>query len=304
MATMNPGRKNRVFEFSNYWSERLEFLDVHYHANVDQFKRRYNAVEAGEMYRNLKGGVVLKNHLGSCATLASLAQSFDLPVFGSIVLNDISGGLKVQPIKNALCQYEFKHKGRMLVHLPTIVPNKHKSKLIRSYTNKQVIDFVNKPIKITGDDDKLLESVKDIIKFAADHDIVISTGHATKHEVYTLVDYINSINQNVRVMLNQPANPITGLSAKELREFDELDWLYTEQTALTLLLGYQSFEDFADIITNQKNVVYSSDLGQVSQIDIPAWRKQSATWFKAIGLTKERVRDISLETPLKMLDPD
>lgn len=304
MAIVNPGRESSMSEFSSYWNERLEFLDVHYHIDVDQFKRRYNVIQAGEMYQKLKGGVVLKNHLGSSASLASLAQSFDLPVFGSTVLNDISGGLSVQPIKNALCQYEFKLKGRMLVHLPTIVPNKHKSKLTRSYTNEQVVEFATRPIKITDDDGNLLDSVKDIIEFAENQSIVISTGHATKHEIFALVEYIYGHGKKIKLMLNQPANPITCLSAKELRQFEEFDWLYTEQTALTFLLGYQSAEDFSDVVTNQKNVVYSSDLGQISQIDIPKWRTQSATWFKNIGLTESRVREISLETPLKMLDPD
>lgn len=291
-------------EFFDYWNGRLEFLDVHYHVDADQFKRRYNAVQAGEIYRKLKGGVVLKNHLGNCASLASLAQSFDLPVFGSTVLNDISGGLSIQPIKNALCQYDFKHKGRMLVHFPTIVPNKHKSKLIRSYANEHVVEFANRPIAITNDDGKLLDSVKKIIEFAADHNIVISTGHASKNEIYTLVDYVDACNSDVRVMLNQPANPITGISAKELRQFNELDWLYSEQTALTLLLGYQSFDDFSDVVANQKNLIYSSDLGQVSQMDIQEWRSQSEIWFKTIELTKSRVKEISLTTQLKMLSPD
>jgi len=78
-----------------------------------------------------------------------------------------------------------------------------------------------------------------------------------------------------RLMLNQPANPMTGLDAADLKALAGESWLFIEQTALTYLLGYQSWDDFAAVLKEVPNVVYSSDLGQTTQIDLDEWRSAS-----------------------------
>ena len=101
--------------------------------------------------------------------------------------------------------------------------------------------------------------VKSLIDFAQDHAVVISTGHASKEEIYRLIEYIDQHAPNCRLMLNQPADPITGMTAADLQALGCHDWLYVEQTALTVLLGYQSYDDFAQVMHHLPNLVYSSD---------------------------------------------
>lgn len=290
-------------QFIEHWNKNLEFLDVHYHASPDSYQRRYNVNEAGKIFASLSGGCVLKNHLGSSTALASLAQEMQLPVFGSVVLNDIAGGLSVKSVQQALCQYYFPHSGRLLIHLPTVVRSAHNSVMNRKVANNAVQKFANKPQKITNGHQELLPETKELVAFAQNNNVVISTGHASKQEVYALIEYIDKTGGGCRLMLNQPANPITGMTAEELFALGSHEWLFIEQTALTVLLGYQSFEDFSFVISKLPNLVYSSDLGQQCQIDIPEWLKKTQSWFRQIGVSDARKKEICLDNPLKMLAP-
>ncbi len=80
-----------------------------------------------------------------------------------------------------------------------------------------------------------------------------------------------------------------------------MDWLFIEQTALTFLLGYQTQVNFFDVLTCCNNVIYSSDLGQTSQIDVEDWRMISKSWFEQASLPESRVEEIALDNPLSML---
>lgn len=67
-----------------------------------------------------------------------------------------------------------------------------------------------------------------------------------------------------------------------------------EQTALTYLLGYQSWDDFAATLKKVPNLIYSSDLGQLSQMDIGAWWTTSCQWFAQASINAERIDAICL----------
>lgn len=193
----------------------LNFIDIHYHVNPDSYRRRYNSIKAGKIYKDLKGMVVLKNHLGSSVAIAETAYLENLPVLGSLVLNKIAGETWKTIIQQNLCMY-------------------------------------------------------------------------------------NKIGVN-KLLLNQPANPIVGLIANDLRQLSKYKFIYFEQTALTYLLNYQNYQDFVDVIANIPNVIYSSDLGQTSQMDIQEWLINSHKWFRNAQLSETRIQDITLNNPLKLL---
>ncbi|EGH16147.1 hypothetical protein Pgy4_23998 [Pseudomonas savastanoi pv. glycinea str. race 4] len=77
--------------------------------------------------------------------------------------------------------------------------------------------------------------------------------------------------------------------------------VYIEQTALTYLLGYQDRQDFTKVLNHVPNVVYSSDLGQTSQVDVHEWLSMSGQWFDAFGLSCERRAEMTLLNPQRML---
>ncbi|WP_248797771.1 DUF6282 family protein [Pseudomonas sp. MWU13-2105] len=278
---------------------QARFIDVHYHAGPDAYLRRHSALQAGSHYAAQEGWVVLKNHLGCTAAQAWEAREQGLPVSGSIVLNEIAGGLDWRVVERSLCQHGALDL-RFIVHLPTVTGRSHTSRLARTLSHPILSERPVQPLTVSDDSGQLSAATLDLLRMSRDYPVVISSGHANRQEVLRLVDAAERL-QVPRLMLNQPANPLTGMSAADLRALGDLPWLYIEQTALTYLLGYQDEEDFAQVLRDLPRVVYSSDLGQTSQPDIRQWRDLSRQWFQAFALGPERIAAISHAWPLQML---
>ena len=77
--------------------------------------------------------------------------------------------------------------------------------------------------------------------------------------------------------------------------------MYAEQTALPYLLGYQDWDDFAAVLAKVPRALYSSDLGQTSQMDIGEWTTRSRDWFEKAGLDEGRITEVVRDAPLRML---
>ena len=278
----------------------LNFLDIHYHTNPDLYYRFYDALTAGQLYQKLQGAVVLKSHLGSTALQATMAQQQGLPVFPSLVLNKIAGGIHYRNIIRALTEYHPIIPSKLIVHFPTITGRKHESKLRRKKIQESLYAVASEP-EVISEKGKLKPEVIDILKMANDYPIVLSSGHASKQEVYELIEACFQLNVST-LLLNQPANPLTGFSAEELTKIAHTTpFLWIEQTALTYLLGYQSLQDFIQVLCNVENVIYSSDLGQVSQLNVDQWVECSKQWFSDFKIPNKRKEAICLINPLKLL---
>ncbi|MFH8337639.1 DUF6282 family protein [Streptomyces sp. AM6-12] len=279
---------------------RAAFVDVHYHVGPDAYVRRHTAASAGEQYARLGGWVVLKNHLGSTAAQAWEARQQGLPVSGSIVLNDIAGGLDRRAVEQAVVQHGEDSGLRLIVHLPTVTGRTHTSRLARTPAHPLLARDGLRPLTVTDADGALKAEVREILRMARDLPVVISTGHADGREVALLVE--EAVRLGVpRLMLNQPANPMTGLSCADLLDIASAEPVWAEQTALTYLLGYQDWDDFSAVLARVPRVVYSSDLGQTSQMDIGEWTAQSRDWFGKAGLDEARITEVVRDAPLRML---
>lgn len=104
-----------------------------------------------------------------------------------------------------------------------------------------------------------------------------------------------------RLLLNQPANPITGLKAYDLEKLSENKFLYFEQTYLTYTIGYQTKSDVFYVLEKIPNTIYSSDLGQTTQIDIMQWISLSEEIFIKAKVSLQRKKEITIKNPLKLL---
>ena len=236
-------------------------VDIHYHANPDTYTRKYSARRAGEVYKDLRGAVVFKSHLGDTTTAAVCCRDQALPVFGSTGLNAIAGGISIAGIARALAVHKtHEQAGRLIVDLPTVVETDHVPLVKRAYANSISERFSQSAEPIFDANNRLTSKVLELLDFCAEQDVVISSGHANKAEIHALIEACAN-RSGIRLLLNQPANPITGMSAKDLADLGDQDWLFVEQTALTYLLGYQDDADFHAVLNNVPNLIYSSDLG-------------------------------------------
>lgn len=279
---------------------KFKFIDIHYHANPDLYTRRWNAMEAGTLYQSLNGAVVLKCHTGSTSIQATLLQEMGLPVLPSLVLNHIGGGINYRVVIHALSEYQPQIASKMIVHFPTITGRKIQSKLSRQLTHNDLEKYTQKGETLFSSKQELRKEAIDILKMTKDYPIVLSSGHASREEVYRLIDACNQYNVP-SLLLNQPANPLTGLKFSELSELVKNEWLWVEQTALTFILGHQDKQDFSQVLTHLPRVVYSSDLGQPNQMDIPDWFNFSKKIFHELDLSEKREEELFLTNAIKLL---
>ncbi|HAT1796518.1 TPA: hypothetical protein JBL19_08475 [Legionella pneumophila] len=280
--------------------KKLKFIDIHYHATPDLYIRRRNAIEAGRLYHSLYGAVVLKSHIGSTGVQATIGQEMGLPVFPSVVLNHINGGINYRAIIRALSEYQPLFSGKMIVDFPTITGRKFQSKLSRKLTHDNLKQYTQQLETLFGSKQQLRKEVIDILKMARDYPIVLTSGHASRDEIYRLIDACNQYDVP-SLLLSQPSNPLTGLKFPELNELLKNEWLWVEQTALTFILGHQDKQDFSQVLTHLPRVIYSSDLGQPSQMDIPEWLHFSKRIFHELDLSEKRKEELLLSNAIALL---
>jgi hypothetical protein len=278
----------------------FQFIDIHFHCSPDIYSRRYSPIEAAQEYQLLNGAVVLRNHLGSTVTQATLLQELGYSVFPSISLNHISGGIDPRVVVRAIAQYDPIIPSKIIVDLPTITGRSHRSKLARSIKYPNLSSYTLKSETIFSSDNKLKKEVIDLLKLSCDYPIIISSGHASKEEVFELIEA--GLKYNISsLLLNQPSNPLTGLKVDDLRLLSTVPFLWIEQTALTYLLDYQDTSDFENLLLDIPNLIYSSDLGQTTQMPVNAWFEKTTDWFNELKISSLRRNQICLENPSKML---
>ncbi|PJE08541.1 MAG: hypothetical protein CK430_12245 [Legionella sp.] len=278
----------------------FKFIDIHYHASPDLYIRRFDAIETGRQYQSLGGAVVLKSHVGATSVQATLAQAQGLPVFPSVVLNQLAGGIDYRVIMRALAEYQPQIPTKLIVDFPTLTGRKYQSKLERQLSHEYLSSHSLASETLFDSHHQLKKKVIDILKMAADYPIVLSTGHASKEEINCLIDAC--LQHQVRtLLLNQPANPLSGLKANDLKDLAKHSFVWIEQTALTYLLGYQTKEDMVKVLSELPRVIYSSDLGQPNQMNISAWLEYSSALFNEINLTSVRQEKLWRTNALELL---
>lgn len=279
----------------------LEFIDIHYHASPDLYSRKYSFLEAAKLYHENNGGVVFRSHLGATSIQATIAQNYGYSVFPSINLNNINGGISYKSVLRALYEYQPIYPSKIIVDLPTLTNTKHKSKLTRNAVYPNLLPIINKPESIYSSN-KIKQSLINILKLSKDYPIVLSTGHCNYNEVMDIINLGEKFNIPT-LLLNQPHNPMTGMSNHNLINIaTSYPFVFIEQTALTYLLGYQDDLNFAESLQVIPNLIYSSDLGQVSQPDINQWLSKTNIWFKKFNLNNTPRKDeICLANPLKLI---
>lgn len=276
------------------------FIDIHYHASPDLYERRWHALAAGQIYQKLHGAVFLTSHLGATSIQASLAQKLGLPVFPSLVLNHFAGGINYRVILHALNEYQPVSAAKMLVHFPTLTGRRYTSKLARQLVQPDLSQYSQHPETLFNKQQTLRKNAIDILKMAADYPIVLTTGHASREEVYSLIDACITYNVPA-LLLNQPAHPLVNLNAAALNELTKNEFVWVEQTALTYLLGHQDKDDLAAVLTTTPRVIYSSDLGQTNQMDIENWLDYSNALFAELALNAQRKTDLLSANAAKLL---
>jgi hypothetical protein len=278
------------------------FVDVHHHAGPDLYRRAMTSRQAGRRYAEVGGWVVVKSHLGSTAAQAWEARQDGLPVSGTLVLNELTGGVHPRVVEQSVYQHGPESPARLMVHLPTLRSPAHPSRLPRQSFHPLLDVDRWRGVPVTQDDGRLRPEVVEVIRAARDLPVVLATGHCTRDETLRIVEQATRLGLS-RLLLTHATHPMSGLTVADLADLARTEAVYVEVTALTRLLGHHDGTQFRAVITAHPRVVYSSDLGQPGQPDVPAWLDISRNWFAEAGIGDDRVREIVLTNPDRLLAP-
>ncbi|MFF5983902.1 DUF6282 family protein [Streptomyces olindensis] len=275
-------------------------VDVHYHAGPDLYRRRLTTGGAGRAYADIDGWVVIKSHLGCTAASAWEARQEGLPVSGTVVLNDLAGGVHPRVMEQAVYTHGEDSPARLVVHLPTLVGPAHASRLRRQPFHPRLDPDRWRGARVTDDSGRLRRPVREVLRAARDLPVVLATGHCDREETLRVVEEAARL-ELPRLLLTHPTHPMTGLTLDDLARIADVPGVHVEVTALTLLLGHRDARHLGDVVRAHPRVVFSSDLGQPDQPDPAAWLTTSERWFAEAGLTPQQVRAVTSLNPAALL---
>ncbi|MET9426916.1 MULTISPECIES: DUF6282 family protein [unclassified Streptomyces] len=277
-------------------------VDVHYHAGPDLYRRRLTSAGAGRAYAEVGGWVVLKSHLTSTAARAWEARQEGLPVSGTLVLNELAGGVRPRAVEQAVYAHGPDSPARLVVHLPTLVGPAHASALRRTSFHPRLDPDRWRTGRVLDAGGRLRRDVREVLRAARDLPVAVATGHSDREAALRIVD--EAVRLDVpRLLLTHATHPMSGFTPDDLADLSRVPQLYVELTALTLLLGHRGVEHLAEVVHAHPRVVFSSDLGQPDQPDVKEWLDLSERWFREAGLTHREISAVTSENPMNLLMP-
>ncbi|MEV7560653.1 DUF6282 family protein [Streptomyces sp. NPDC089795] len=277
-------------------------VDVHYHAGPDLYRRRLTSTGAGLAYAAAGGWVVLKSHLSSTAARAWEARQDGLPVSGSVVLNDLAGGVVPRVVEQAVFAHGPDSPARLVVHLPTLVGPAHPSGLRRASFHPRLDADQWRGEPVVDPEGRLARGASDVLRAARDLPVVVATGHCDRDATLRVIDEAVRVG-TPRLLLTHATHPMSGFTPADLTELADVPGLYVEITALTLLLGHRDARHLGEVVRAHPRVVFSSDLGQPDQPDVAGWLAASTHWFDEAGLTARQIAAITRSGPADLLTP-
>ncbi|WP_454119038.1 DUF6282 family protein [Microbacterium lacticum] len=272
----------------------VALVDLHFHAGPDIVHRRTTVREAGELYRQMNGWVVVKSHLGSTASSAYQARQEGLPVSGSLVLNEIAGGMSARAVELAAIEHGADQPARLVVYLPTLGSGSavHHANLFHPRLHGRRWSAV----PIFDDRGRPLPETEDVLRAVRDTRAVLASGHLSRDDSLRLVDAAQRTGVE-RVLLTHALHPMSGFDLADLLALSGLTEVWVETTVLSLLLHRVNPEHARTLLASFPRSVLSSDLGQPEQ---PApshgwdWAK---TWLVDDGL----LADVAQAGPAALL---
>lgn len=276
-------------------------IDMHVHTNPDLRTRRYDDFELCDAgVRVGARGIVIKTHLGNTANRAFLVNRYnkivhgdnDFTMFGSIVLNSCVGGINPVAVENAL------KLGAKVVWLPTSSARNHLTKLGKPADG--CVDVVK--------DGQIVPELAKIFELIKEYDAVLGTGHISVEEIFIVVRAAREAGLR-KVVVTHPEWWIVNMSMEDqvkiVKEYDVLlERCYAQNKGVGAGNGYISnlpgnLETIQTV--GYKNVLISTDGGQVEN---PAWEiaeEQYLTYLVEHGVPEEQVHYMSHELPAWLL---
>jgi len=281
-------------------------IDLHAHVAPEtgllNFRRAVDALEAAQLARVYgMRGMVFKEHHTETASWAYLVSQVvpDIELFGGIVLNHPVGGINPVAVE-AMALTRGGH-GRV-VYMPTIDS---------AYPN-------NSPDAVQiSDNGALLPAVYEVLEVMAEHDLSLSTGHASPAESLMLIRAAREAGVD-RIYVQHPNHGGIVMSMETMKEMVQMGALIEivlSGQGLTgggpavidpenpvMDFGPQKLADIREL--GPENIVLTSDLGQPGRVNHAVSFQMALPVLEAAGFSQAEIDVMTKHNPARFLGLD
>jgi hypothetical protein len=279
-------------------------FDPHVHIAPDVVERRIDDIGLARRFAELGlAGFCLKSHYNSTAERAAVVREAvpGVQVLGAIVLNRAVGG--VNPVAVEIAARE----GARKVWLPTVDSENERAHLAAAGPDTKLpvwskLEFELRekgigadPVAVFDADGKLLPETRDVLALAAEHGMVLSTGHISGPEALTVVEA--ALAEGVEnVVLTHPDYPGQAISVDDQVEMARkgamIERCFT--TPYTSKCTWEQWLDGTRAVGAERTVL-SSDLGQVKNPPVEDGLPLMAEKLLEAGFTEDEVRTMAVD---------
>ncbi len=266
-------------------------IDVHCHTAPDALARSIDDVALARQAKAAgMRAIVLKNHYTATADRAWLAMQVEpgIEVFGGVALNRAVGGVNAEAVLR-MAQMEGR-RGR-IVWLPTW-DARHWVAVAEEARPSLGVVVDGRPVP----------ELDAVFRVAAEHDLVIATGHASAEESLVLIDAARAAGVK-HVLVTHALAPQLGVTDEHLREMVrrgatiELVWLQHHPPA-----GVPVARAVAAIrAVGVEHVVIASDFGQATNPSPPDGLRAFILALREAGFTAAELDLMAKRNPARLL---
>jgi hypothetical protein len=284
-------------------------IDLHVHLSPDVVGRRIDDLGLARRCQEVGlAGFLLKSHYTSTAERASVVSAAvpGISVIGAIVLNQAIGG--VNPVAVEIAARE----GARKLWMPTVDSVNEREHLARMGPDGNLpvwakLEFELRergigadPVLVLDEDGKPLPETMDVLGLAADHGMVVATGHLSGSEALTIVDA--ALERGVEsVVLTHPDYPGQSIPIEKQVEMAERGAMI-ERCFTTPYTGKCTWEQWlagAKAVGAERTII-ASDMGQVKNPPVEDGLPLMAEKLLEFGFSEDEVRTMAVDNTRRL----
>jgi len=280
-------------------------LDIHVHAGPSVAKR---AVDAADMLKEAQvagyRGFLVKDHyfptmMGTKMVAEHMDNSDGTEVYGAIALNNSVGLFNLNAVDVAV------NMGAKIVYFPTVSSKNHIDHHKGSFVGSGNTSVAETPVVYVDEKGVMDPAAVEVLKYLAQKDVVLGTGHGTAWEIDHLVEKATELGVG-RILVNHPQFHI-GATYEQMSKWADMG-AYIELNVCVFTsgskLGTLDDQVIADMLkaVPKAQLILDSDMGQNGNgSPVEGMYNFILLLMNKFGLTREEIDLIAKLNPAKLL---
>lgn len=280
-------------------------MDIHVHAGPSVAKRE---VDAADMLKEAQvagyRGFLVKDHyfptmMGAKMVEEHLDNSKGVKVYGAIALNHAVGLFNLNAVDVAVSM------GAKIVYFPTVSSKNHIDHHKGNFAGSGKTSVPELPVVYVDQHGVMDPAAVEVLKYLADKDVVLGTGHGTAWEIDHLVE--KAVKLGVKhILVNHPQFHI-GATYEQMSKWAAMG-AYIEMNVCVFTSGSRlgTLEDqvIAEMLraVPLSQLILDSDMGQSGNgSPVEGMYRFIMLLMNKFGLTREDIALITKQNPAKLL---